>query len=480
MEATILELSLASGLVAIAAVCFWILSTRGSNAPIAMFALLLMCVYFGFGPFISAYYGGLPLPSETEKVILDTYLSVALFAGALTAGLAFKFRRGTPAPSVISTRDAVSAPVSEIAILLTTATVLGLRVTLAVQYNLHASGSEGSYNQLPYALGIATQVVNTIWLGVTLYLAVRAWLPIGNRERVIAISILILELIWMWTQGRRWVLQFGVFLLVGYLAVVRKRKFWHWATWGLGAALVWFVAFPYFLAFRGTVKWNVSSSEVFEQIDRQTLREASTIRETVATRNLVERPLVNRFLCRIVEFQQGGATTLGGAVLKAGLRTSIPAALVGSKSDLLPSEQTIQAQYGMRLSDTSSTWVSAARADFGLLGCLLYGFLVAFMLRAMLGLATLFDLNTGLFRWCTLAVVLSVLVFVEEDIASLFVHARNLAIAATFFLSAAYVRRLLGSRASSFGKFHPVQAAPLHRLTQPRPTVPFGRRRTRS
>jgi hypothetical protein len=246
---------------------------------------------------------------------------------------------------------------------------------------------------------------------------------------------LVLEFGWMFLSGRRWLVEWLMFMAMGYFCSGRRLNWRMIVVGGVVLGFVFLFFFPLFLNIRYLYQAGIAADENAILRFFSVLMQALSIdRETanaLTAENLSDRPLIHRFICEILAGQRGHPLMMGEALLST-ILWAIPSALLTSKLDLLQAEQFIQDWYGMPLVDTSITWPAVGCADFGIAGGFIVGLLVGLILLATQWLSMRLRRGFPFLAMCLLGGMMHLVFNVECDPTVYWLLFRNLMILGSF------------------------------------------------
>ncbi|MDB6030289.1 MAG: hypothetical protein JWM16_627 [Verrucomicrobiales bacterium] len=408
--------------------------------PIAVvdLACWVTSAYFGLGPWVAFVYGKGRLPQEDFDILTFTYLSIGLFLVGLYCAKIFspkkldnEGQRQTGLFHLLQNTPSVSFT----ALLVFCGLVWAVRVLLAFQFGIGLSGTvtEEALSNMPYAVFIIYSIFDSVAFACAFCAA--GFLFHAPKKKWQALFIVLLELIWAYGQGRRWVLGLLVVVTLAFLSTGRRPKLSHLICSGalVGFLVLW--AFPAFLAFRTQYLSSSSNREALSSIfevgkDIATAEMAET--SDMYRENMAERPLIVGFNFRILEAQNNCELMWGHAFANTFIWI-IPSVFYPAKASvLLQSEENIQHHYGLPLVDTSSNWPAYATADFGWCGPLFVGFLLGVLISLLEGFAWSQAKLYPLLGFCTLGVAVNIAITVEETPLFAWENIRNLILLSIF------------------------------------------------
>lgn len=255
--------------------------------------------------------------------------------------------------------------------------VWSVRLVAAGRYGWFYAGSVGP-ETVPYFFYVLDQVAQFLGVAVVVW---AAWSVADARSRTTrwaGVLFLLLEVPFVFTQGRREMFFYAV--LVGAVFLYARRRFsGRQAVRAMVflAGLV-MVAFPLYQGTRVVRAMNpgaggqpLGPSEYIENLGTAT-----------QMRNLDEAYLANlqhrlsvyyRWQAELATMQRS-AGTMRGDLLLSGIQYSVPRFLLENKGRMDWGEEAIREHYGAPLSDRPNSLMAAGFADFGLAGVAAYGF----------------------------------------------------------------------------------------------------------
>jgi hypothetical protein len=379
-------------------------------------AYWITSAYFGCGPWVAFAYGKGELPFEEFDVLGWTYLSIGLFLVGLRVSKIFTSGKSLQRTNsglfhLLQSTSAVSLP----SLVSYYAAVWTIRLLLGNVYGIGISGTvtEESLATLPYYLFVISSLLEVV--AFACILCASGLLFAESRKRRVALLMICVELIWLFGQGRRWVLGLVVVMGLAFLATGRRPKIAHLFSGCMLLGLLIFWAFPAFLSFRSQYLSSSTQGTVADLLEagRAVATESGEESKYAFRENMAERPLIVGFNFRITEAQKNMDFMWGKAFGNTFLWT-VPSFLYPAKFRLLPSEENIQHYYDLEVFDTSSNWPAYASADFGWLGALLVGCLFGCLLAGLQHLAIAQSKACPFLGFCILGVAVSGAITVEE------------------------------------------------------------------
>jgi len=363
------------------------------------FALIFTGVFFGLGPWIAFIYGNWSFvhdnvhsPLEPVELLIKAYLVIALYIlGIWVVGKIFLPLK----------KHGSILPFSEEHFTITkffgqyqTIIIWLLRMTVALRYGILFSGTATRERVLsqPYYIVVLGSLARTLAVGCLVWSSASFWSDKRFFTKYAAVCVLLLELIWMFLFGRRFILMWYVFIVFGFLSSWRRLNLKYLLILLLIFGFVFQFLFPFFLKFRFH----------YYSIKQQQLNPVERIGKTAIeafrndndgpidsmynySKNMSMRPLfLRRFICRICEGLDKKSPMMGRALLRS-FEYVIPSAVFSNKTTLSPPEQMIQEHFGYPLKDTAITWPATGCADFGIPGGLIAGMIVGLWI-AFIGL----------------------------------------------------------------------------------------------
>ncbi len=415
MDTTVLELILATLIMGLGLFLSRHIFKSLTNISVIDLAIISSCLFFALGVWVAAFYGNWTLPSEEPWLLIITYLSIGLYLigiwmmgqiskrtlvkqvkvasfkassnNCLSFGKPPAFRKPFFGNSVKKTKvPSLSSQSSLLKLLpnikniqvhtisIVYVIIWSLRIILAVNYGILFSGTASSENTLgvPYWLVIALSISNILGLGCLLWASIIINTTGSSFIRSAARIILLLEFLWFFMKGRRYLLSWLLFVIIGYVVSQTKIAFKTFAIVSMITIFIITVMFPLFLTIRTVYFSEIRSESAIEQLissTKEAYNQQGKIQhiETYES-NLSTRPLVSRFVTRILEKQSSPNDLMAGNALLSSIMWAIPSAILPSKIGTLQTEQLIQSHYGMRQFDTSITWPALGVSDFWILG----------------------------------------------------------------------------------------------------------------
>ncbi len=384
-------------------------------------AFWITVIFFGFGPWVALLYGGSKaLSLGDSEALLLAYGGVGLFLIGLLMGgkLSAAHRANVSTATTTPFGDSIrSAPcVSSYAVATIYVGIWITRLIIGVQYGMIVSGTQTPDNlaELPYLLVVMKSMIDVFVYGCLLWSNGIIWQNL--RTKYVAWSIMVLELGWMFFQGRRWIFAFFIIMAAGFV-LCRHQFRWRFAVGGVAViAFLVMVAFPKFYEFRLGYWHNYERDGAISGI-QETLAEMSwnpVHRESQQRyqENMKDRPLIIGFNTDIIEAQRDYGYMCGNAIANSLLWT-VPSFLNPNKFKMLRDEENIQVFYHLPQFDTSSNWPAFGCADFGIIGAFLAGVLLGATMGGVERLAGAVIQKSVFFGLCLMGGMVAVATSVE-------------------------------------------------------------------
>ena len=375
------------------------------------FALFFAGVFFGLGPWIAFIYGNWSFvhdnvhsPLEPVELLIKAYLVIALYIfGIWIIGRIFLplKKHGSILPFseehfTITKFFGQYRMIKWQYVIVIVVFIWLLRMTVALRYGILFSGTATRERVLsqPYYIVVLSSLARTLAVGCLVWSSASFWSDKRFFTKYVAACVLLLELLWMFLFGRRFILMWCVFVAFGYLSSWRRLNLKKLLLLLLIFGFVFQFLFPFFLKFRFH----------YYSIKQQKLNPVERIGKTAIeafgndndgpidsmqnySKNMSMRPLfLRRFICRICEGLDKKSPMMGRALLRS-FEYVIPSSVFPNKTTRSPPEQMIQEHFGYPLKDTAITWPATGCADFGIPGGLIAGMIVGLWI-AFIGLSS--------------------------------------------------------------------------------------------
>src|SRR5882762_4635787 len=190
----------------------------------------VLSAFFGLGPWVACYYGKGSLPFEEVNLLAVTYGGLGLFLlGLLCAKLArpFAIHNATGRTSGLFHLFQHAGEVSFGALAFFYGAAWAVRLFLAARYGMSISGTvnEETLSSLPYFWFVVSCISDVI--AFACLVCCSGTLFCEPKKARSALLVVLPEFIWLFSQGRRWVLAFFVVLALAFLASQRRIKIKH-------------------------------------------------------------------------------------------------------------------------------------------------------------------------------------------------------------------------------------------------------------
>lgn len=276
-----------------------------------------------------------------------------------------------------------SLRVSTAALVALYAVVFVVRVFMMTQYDVVLSGRAQTAQQLldvPYVVLAVWRVCEFIGMAFVYVTVTKMTRNANLFESPVLLAIFVLELLFAFTQGRRYILMLVLFAVFAYLVIRGGMKAWHTVVGLIGAAVMLQFVFPFFFFLRQQWTINRGASPIewvgqaLEQTANQLTGGGYEAREY--TRNVTERLNAMAFNYAVAGSLRSGVPAMQGDMLMNTIYAVIPRVLYPEK--LLwtkESDRLVNERLGIPGEDQVSNLPAFGLADFGITGCVLYGIL---------------------------------------------------------------------------------------------------------
>ena len=375
------------------------------------FALIFVGIFFGLGPLIALIYGNWSFvhdnvhsPLEPVGLLIKAYLVIALYIlGIWIVGKIFLLskKRGPILPFseenfTITQFFGQYLRIKWQYIIVIVGFIWLLRVIVALRYGILFSGTATRERVLsqPYYIVVLSSLARTLSVGCLVWSSASFWSDKRFFTRHVAACVLILELIWLFLFGRRFILMWYVFVVFGFLSSWCRLNLKKLLLLLLISDFVFQFLFPFFIKFRyhyysiEHLQFNPIEHVVKAAIEAfGSDNDAPVNSMSNYSKNMSMRPLfLRRFICRICEGLDKKSPMMGRALLRS-FEYVIPSAIFPKKTTHLLPEQLIQEHFSYPLEDTAITWPATGCADFGIPGGLIAGMIVGLWI-AFIGLGS--------------------------------------------------------------------------------------------
>jgi hypothetical protein len=374
-------------------------------------AFLFTGIYFGVGPWLSWLYGGTFSTYDSETTIWAYVGIVAYMVGLWISKKIFKL---PPIGKYFKSQN-----VSTKKIFLLYSILLVIRIFAGIKYGLVFSGVDISKIEDPN-IQLFLLISSTLTYGLWILLGGRAF----SKNPFWARLLISIELAFVFTMGRRWLFAFITFIILSRIYSKRtKIERRHDLIFVIILAIFGIIANNFFLLVRNEMRYSSDAPFLDLQIAvEKALEIDSDAANKLNKDNLSSRPMIINFNKEIIISQEKYPLMFGESILSCAAM-AVPDILWNGKRDL-ETEEGIQIHYGQRTVDTSSNWPAYGQADFGLLGCLLYGIIFSFIVFSITYVIRIGG-DAGLFSTFIFAGIFFETTMVETEPTNLFVYLRN-------------------------------------------------------
>ena len=442
-------------------VCFGFLNTlhilrNPSKMSILDILIFSASIVFGLTPFLTTMISG-QYDYVSSRLSMLTYTTVVLFfAGTMLVMFIERVvqnRRGKTNSfnlfkAVLSADRVRIAPV----LIIFVACIL-LRLFIAINYGIlfSGTGTEANISNLPYRVVILRNFLQLFEWGYGVW---ASWMVMGKTRghiKIVAATMVIFLIFLMFLEGRRWVFAFIIeFFCIALLKMPRFKL--RLVISALIVILVaGFILFPLFLKIRSIYQMAPESGNALRDLADALVQFKENGEDVIGgegmqylAENLSTRPSVTVFLMDILDRQEM-ISPMNGDALKSVIQWSIPHLLYKEKLLELQTKQFIQFYYGMKLSDTSISWVAIGAADFGALGGLFVGICFGLLLVFMNEVSVRFSRKVPFVGLCLLGGMINFVMIFEQDPSAIIVLFRDsCALFLLFLFGGLFKRKVLG------------------------------------
>ncbi|MHB1421800.1 MAG: hypothetical protein ACYC3I_01115 [Gemmataceae bacterium] len=385
-------IDLLGGTVVLVLVGWWLRHLLRFPKQMTLFDVCVAGTAFfaGTGPWVGFVYGKGSLPVEDGTRLLATFVIILSYLATIVivGYLAHRGHSRSDQTSTVSAKCTIadlSALYKRISPSLILFSVLGLwafRVMLGVVYG-HWSTTGGTEadgaSDLPYVVFIVNSLLAALASGCLLWSSRVFWTRPRSRGWQLALIILILELAWAFTIGRRMMFGWVLIVLIGFFASGNTLQIKHAVAGALFAICFLAIIFPLFHKVRQyrylPSQQNQDALPRYFTSLGMALTSSNEDTEEEYRTDMAERPLIHRFISQIREKQET-REPMGGEALWTSIFNVIPSAII-DKSGVAPvTEDAIHDWYGLPDLDSANTWPATGCADFGMFGGVIAGLIV--------------------------------------------------------------------------------------------------------
>ncbi len=356
--------------------------------------ILSVTLYFSAGWLSSGIWGSnshsLYLVSDYN---LSIFLIVALYIIGIKGGWIFaskiikiksrQFQSTLKALPIVIPRTETISFTNVLAVYIS-AWILRLYMAIAFGIFFSGTGKAGLISKIPYSFTIIYSLFNMLSLGCLLWASITIWTRSTRRKKWVyntALFVILGEGAWAFLKGRRWMISWAIFLVIGYVLAGKKVNMKVLGTGVITALLFVTIIFPKFLTTRNNYDWkNQSALNAFHEAATKSIEKESALNKSLYYENMQSRSMgLHRFIAHILSSQERRTPMYGDAFIRIVYR-AIPSILLPGKYGNLAVEQAIQHHYGIKFHDVAVSMPTVAVADFGVIGSLIYGVLIGIYL----------------------------------------------------------------------------------------------------
>lgn len=433
-----LELFFATGLLAIALV----VAIRRLRVPQTI-TLIDVAVWFtaafcGAGPWVSFISIG-PTAGEFWPVsVIFGYAMVYMFVGGLLLSTLFprpssRFATitGQPAASALKETLLAATRINPIIVVLLFAGAIFVKIYYGIEYNIFTTYDQPDFlvNPVPaYVFGLyysyVPMLVKTclVWASITLF----------TRGYLTPLSIVIItgSLLISSLQGRRWLLSDGFIIILCYI-ILRGINVRTMILGTVVLSIIIYFGMPFIFAIR-QVRTGYGSGQNSVQIYMRAVQDAiqqwnNPALSQAYAQNTGIRMTSIQFNYMIAQAQKNTPYMMGQCFLNNITRV-IPSIIYPDKLQWPRPEQAISWHYGLPDKDYASTWANHGGADFGIIGSLLYGLILGYIIRTLQAVSARLAQKMPVIGLCTFAIAYMGAVEIEMEPGTVFGGIRDLLI----------------------------------------------------
>jgi len=410
-------------------------------------SIFMTIIFFGLGPWICFYYRGYSLPSEKIFILFKAYFAVAVFIiGLMIAKLQIK--RGAVTGNLLSNLQRASLNLNIVHIVISFCLIYIIRAIINIKYGALFSLTAGVEPvHIPYWINSIRILINSISYGL-IFMAASYFRAGNNLKNSMCLSLLLIEMFYSILQGRRWVLI--AVIALGIVMTVREKKISpKTALFGIGSIFVLsLLIFPFFINLRHTFQYEIKAhttkdvaSSLYSSVTT-VVSDMGRDRNSISyKKNMEMRALFQiRWICWIIAKQEASHNLMLGRSVITSIINAIPHALFPYKKNYLDPELTVSKHYHMLLVDLSGNWPGYGLADFGLIGCLLYGILLGKSILLFEKIGSMYLNKNIVFYYFICGGLLYLVCMVEVSITILWVFYRTVIILWLLLIAPKYLK----------------------------------------
>lgn len=370
-SASILELTMAGGLIAIAsAFTLWMIA-RPERVDLFGIAFFVTAAMPGAGCFLAYFYGAdLDLKVGVTAVVFG-YMSIYCF---LIGMLLFRFFIWRPREHYMRLLIDTANNRPPMSLFLFFIACWTTRLILAFGYGAFFSGTNDLAQGVPLGILPFERTFNYVSFGLVFWCVAHLFTTKGCS--LSGWLLLLPEVFYLFACGRRWMLAFGMAIFLIYAARQVKLRIRTLVFGGIIGITTILVLMPFFQATRyllGGVSRYSSSNQFVNIIHAMGeaykglwVQKSETLIE-MHEGSMKHRTRITNLNVDIADELSNHGPMWGESLLRDFHRIFIP------RTGGLAGEQSIQDHFEWKLKDISSNWPAYGLADFNLPGCVVYG-----------------------------------------------------------------------------------------------------------
>lgn len=356
---------------------------RGFEPKLSHVEMYVFGLSFGSAPVLAYLFGSDNIfgIEEVGSVYLAgfLYMSGLYLAGRLSAtvGASVGIRRTRAKTSIlVEIKSAVNQIQPKVFIVFVGIVIFVRAYAISMGGGIAGINSSEVMVSWNYGMVILADVVKP--LDILLGLVSFVWV-FQKTNRVLALSVLVLLIIFAFLDGRRAMIYLVLIAFAASLIAFQHVKLRTLLIGTAAVVLVLVAVTPFYLSFRSALQSQVLSGSETSVLSAtgQALDNAFAVdevsRQERGTANLATRPLnIRNFLWEMIDGQERYAPLYGAGLIQAQLM-ALPRILRWDESLAQNPKMYLQGAFGLPLRDAANSQVATGVADWGLFGAFLMG-----------------------------------------------------------------------------------------------------------
>lgn len=389
LERDITEVIICLFILLFTLIYYFILSKNPDKIRLIDFAIIANAFSFAFAPFV-VLLSGYSLPRVQINTLYEAYLGIIIFlfgmwvVKKITILHQSNKKKSQPHQAILSTIFNQYKRIDKkiITILLIIAVILKAYYVFKFDLFWYGAVYDANYNRMAYIPYIWT-VLNSYVVLIQYVLLIWALLIFieKNKNLYLLAALIITSHLFFYFQSRGAIIMMGMIYLM-LLIVHQKLNLKRFLKFFLLAVTMFLLIFPYLTSARLIFRQNPSSSNIIDIIGdtfEQTITKSDSQVFQYYYSNVSTRSYIIYWNYVLIENQESQGY-MNGEVLLISFYQIIPKLFFPGKYSMKTAEDVIKIRNNIPNTDVGENLIYEAQADFGLVGCFLYGLIIGLIL----------------------------------------------------------------------------------------------------